>query len=86
VETAAVAQEVPAPSLRVPRSAGWLAGLAAELVFRTLRREPPFPRRSLAFFGNDNAFSTAAAERDLGFRPRVGLREGLRATLAESST
>ena len=74
---------VSAPRLAIPRSIGWLAGLATEKAFGVLRREPPFSRRSLAFFMNDNAFSTAAAERELGFRPEVGFEEGLRRTIAE---
>jgi nucleoside-diphosphate-sugar epimerase len=82
VETVAAVQGVRPPRVRVPRGIGWMAGMAAETVFRPLRREPPFSRRSLSFFFNDNAFSTAAAERDLGFRPRVGLEAGLRLTLA----
>ncbi len=83
VETFARVLGVAVPKLSIPAPVGRGLGLAAELAFSALRREPPFSRRSLAFFENDNAFDTAAAERHLGFRPQVELDEGLRLTLAE---
>ena len=43
-------------------------------------REPPFSRRSIAFFENDNAFDITAAQRDLDFRPTIDLEDGLRMT------
>jgi len=82
IDTAAGVLGVSSPRLAIPRPAGWLTGLAAEVGFRPLRREPPFSRRSLAFFFNDNAFSIAAAEQDLGFRPSVEFEAGLRLTLS----
>jgi dihydroflavonol-4-reductase len=84
VETCATVQEVPAPRAAVPRGIGWFAGATMEAASRVVRREPPFSRRSLAFFANDNAFSSAAAELDLGFVPRVDLEAGLRRTIAAS--
>jgi nucleoside-diphosphate-sugar epimerase len=80
VETFARVLSVPPPRLTVPaRLAGGL-GLAAEFSFGLLKREPPFSRRSITFFENDNAFDTSAAARDLGFQARVDLEEGLRRT------
>jgi nucleoside-diphosphate-sugar epimerase len=70
-----------APRLRVPRGLGWAMGRTAELAFGLIGRQPPFSRRSLTFFEDDNAFDTSAAERDLGFKAMVELREGLRRTL-----
>lgn len=81
VETFAEVQGVPAPRLRVPRAAALALGWTLELAFGAVGREPPFSRRSLAFFENDNAFDTSKAERELGFRPSVALKEGLRRTL-----
>jgi dihydroflavonol-4-reductase len=83
VETCARVLGVAPPRFHLPRPAGWLAGALAETIFRGVGREPPFSRRTLAFFSNDNAFSTEAAERELGFRARTDLETGLRRTLAE---
>ena len=84
VETFARASGVMAPRLRLPRGVSRGLALAAEVAFRIAGREPPFSRRSLAFFENDNAFDTSAAERDLGFRAKVDLEEGLQRTLVLS--
>ena len=82
VGTFARVLDVEAPRVSIPAPLGRGIGLAAELAFGLMRREPPFSRRSLAFFENDNAFDTSAAEQDLGFRAKVDLDEGLRRTLA----
>jgi nucleoside-diphosphate-sugar epimerase len=81
VDTFARALGLRSPRLRIPRPVGWCLGLTAETVFRTVGKEPPFSRRSLAFFENDNGFDIHAAREDLGFDPRVDLEEGLRLTL-----
>ena len=81
VRACARVQGVAEPKLRLPRplvSAG-LGGV--EFAFRLVGRTPPVSRRSLAFFEHDNAFTGRAAAEALGFEPRVGLEEGLRATL-----
>jgi nucleoside-diphosphate-sugar epimerase len=83
VETCARVLDVPAPRFGVPRAAALLAAAAAELAGSVLRRQPPFSRRSLAFFDHDNAFDTGAARRDLGFEPVVELEEGLRRTVGD---
>lgn len=69
------------PGIHVPRPVGWSMGLLLEGAFALTGREPPFSRRSLAFFENDNAFDISAAETDLGFEPEVSLEEGVRKTL-----
>lgn len=77
VETCARVQDVRPPAVHVPRPVGVLLGVALESSFGLLRRDPPFSRRSLAFFDNDNAFDGSAAAGELGFVPRVDLVEGL---------
>jgi nucleoside-diphosphate-sugar epimerase len=83
VDTCADTLGAPRPRLRLPRPALVAAGRAAEMAGRLLSTEPPFSRRSLAFFENDNAFDIGAARRDLGFEPRVDFAEGIRRTLAD---
>jgi len=88
VECCAAAQGLEPPRLRLPRGLVRAGLLGNELAFGLLRREPPVSRRSLAFFEHDNAFSGRRAAEELGFRPRVGLEEGVRATVTalESAT
>ena len=45
-----------------------------------LRITPPIFRRRAAWFRQVRAFSIDKAKRELGYRPRVGIEEGLAAT------
>lgn len=83
VDECAAAVGVSPPRLALPRPAALLLGYGAESAGRLLGKNPPFSRRSLAFFENDNAFDIRAARRDLGYEPRVDFSEGLRRTLAD---
>jgi nucleoside-diphosphate-sugar epimerase len=83
VETCARVLEVPPPHRRLPRKLALAAGHAAEVAWGAARRDPPVSRRSLAFFENDNAFDITAARLDLGFEPRVDLKEGIRRTVED---
>jgi nucleoside-diphosphate-sugar epimerase len=82
VETCATAQGVRPPRVNLPVSVARGLAWSIELASGAVRREPPFSRRSLAFFLNDNAFDTSAASRDLGFDARVEFGDGVRRTLA----
>lgn len=64
--------------------AGPVLGLGdlCELVCRPLKINPPLYRRRIEFFVNNRAYDIGKAERRLGYRPRVGLDEGLAGTLA----
>ena len=59
----------------------WLAGAACELVCEPLKIEPPLYRRRVAFFTKSRAFDITRARTEIGYTPRVGLREGIRRTL-----
>lgn len=86
VETCARVLGARPPRLSIPSSLARALGLAAELAYGIAGREPPFSRRSLAFFESDSAFDTSAATRDLSFRATVDLEDGLRRTVAEVET
>ena len=79
---AAIASEVgaEAPRLHLPFRALYIAGWLAERVagLAGSGRRPPITRLGAAFFGTDNRYSIDRARRELGYRPRVGLREGVR--------
>ncbi len=60
----------------------WMAGALCEAVCVPFRIEPPIYRRRVDFFTKSRAFDTSRASAELGFRPAVGLREGIGRTLA----
>ena len=69
------------PSLRLPVWPFWVAGAACEAICVPLRIEPPLYRRRVDFFTKSRAFDIGRARAELGFDPRVGLREGIRRSL-----
>jgi nucleoside-diphosphate-sugar epimerase len=69
------------PRLRLPVWPFWLAGALCEAVCVPLRVEPPLYRRRVDFFTKSRAFNIARARQELGFEPKVGLREGVRRAL-----
>jgi nucleoside-diphosphate-sugar epimerase len=60
------------------------AGALCEVLWRglPLRGEPPMTRFIAAELAKDHWFSIEAARRDLGYAPRVGMREGTAALVA----
>lgn len=81
-ETIAAALGVPPPRLRVPRAAASLGAGMLEVVGRATGRAIPLSRTGVAFFSEDRRFSSAKAERELGYVPRVDLKEGVARTVA----
>ncbi|HEY2439118.1 MAG TPA: NAD-dependent epimerase/dehydratase family protein [Solirubrobacteraceae bacterium] len=78
---AAIAAElnVPAPSRRVPYGIALTVGALSETVGRrTHRRQPPpLMRYGLQLLGGENRFVIRRARRELGFKPAVGLADGV---------
>ena len=64
----------------LPSFLGLGMGLALELGFKLLRRQPPFSRRSMDFFLKHNAYSIAKARSRLNYRPQVDLTKGIQLT------
>ena len=67
----------PTPKKRLPLWPAYLAAVACEAICRPLRIEPPLYRRRLDFFTKDRAFDISKAQSELGYSPKVLLREGL---------
>jgi nucleoside-diphosphate-sugar epimerase len=72
---------VPAPRRHLPVWPFWTAGALCEAVCAPLRIEPPIFRRRVDFFTKSRAFDITRARAEIGFAPRVGLREGIGRTL-----
>ncbi len=68
---------------RVPFRLAFWGGLAAEVLGRALRRSKPphLTRYAVALIGRSTRHSTEKARTQLGWRPRVDVREGVRRTL-----
>jgi nucleoside-diphosphate-sugar epimerase len=58
----------------------WAAALACEIAYKPLRADPPLFRRRVDWFRQNRAFNIEKAKQQLGYQPRVGLKEGLAAT------
>jgi nucleoside-diphosphate-sugar epimerase len=70
------------PRLHLPVWPFWLAGAACEAVCVPLGIEPPIYRRRVDFFTKSRAFDISRARREIGYSPKVGLRDGIALTLA----
>lgn len=77
----AIADEIGSrpPRVRVPYGPLFAAGYAAEQLARVTRssRQPPVTRLGVMLFGGDNRHSIDKARSELGFAPRVALRDGI---------
>lgn len=79
-EIAGVAH-VASPRFRLPVWPFWLAGAVCEAVCLPLGIEPPIFRRRVKFFTSNRWFDISRARTELGFAPKVSLRDGIRRTL-----
>ena len=73
---------VPPPKIHLPVWPFWTAGALCEAICAPLRIEPPIYRRRVDFFTKSRAFDITRARQELGYAPVVGLREGIKRTLA----
>jgi nucleoside-diphosphate-sugar epimerase len=78
----AIAHEIGAkpPRLHLPYHALYAAGYTAErlAMLSSSSRRPPITRLGVAFLGTDNQYAIDKARRELGYAPRVALRDGVR--------
>ncbi len=70
------------PRLHLPVWPFWVAGAACEALCAPFGIEPPLYRRRVDFFTKSRAFDITRARRELGYAPKVSLRDGVRRTLA----
>jgi len=81
VALAADIAKVAPPKMRWPVWPFWVAGALCEALCAPFGIEPPIFRRRVDFFTKSRAFDISRARAELGFAPRVGLREGIGRTL-----
>jgi dihydroflavonol-4-reductase len=72
---------VPPPTLHLPVWPFWMAGALCEAVCAPFGIEPPLYRRRVDFFTKSRAFDITRARTEIGYAPRVGLRDGIGRTL-----
>ena len=69
------------PRVHLPVWPVWIAGVACELLCAPFGIEPPLYRRRVDFYTKSRAFDIARARQEIGYAPRVGLKEGSARTL-----
>jgi nucleoside-diphosphate-sugar epimerase len=69
------------PRLHLPVWPFWTAGALCEAVCAPFGIEPPIYRRRVDFFTKSRAFDISRARRELGYEPKVTLRDGIKRTL-----
>jgi nucleoside-diphosphate-sugar epimerase len=69
------------PTLHLPAWPFWLAGAACEAVCTPFGIEPPIYRRRVDFFTKSRAFDISRARAEVGYDPKIGLRDGITRTL-----
>jgi nucleoside-diphosphate-sugar epimerase len=73
--------DVPEPKKRFPFFwPVWTAALACEIACRPFGINPPLFRRRADIFRKNRAFDISKAKKDLGFRPKTDLKEGIKKT------
>ncbi|MCZ6799239.1 MAG: NAD-dependent epimerase/dehydratase family protein [Nitrospirae bacterium] len=58
----------------------WTAAFACEMVYKPFNIDPPLFRRRVDWFRQNRAFSIEKAKKEIGYKPLVGLEEGLKRT------
>jgi len=80
VKLVADGAEVPEPRVHLPVWPVWMAGAACEALCAPFGIEPPLYRRRVDFFTKSRAFDITRARAEIGYRPQVRLRDGIRRT------
>jgi nucleoside-diphosphate-sugar epimerase len=82
----AIAHDIGArpPTVHVPYRALYAAGRAAERAaqFTSSQRQPVVTRLGVKLFGTDNRHAIDKARHELGYRPQVAIRDGIRLAAA----
>ena len=66
--------------IRLPAKPVWYLGWLCEIICRPLNISPPIFRRRVDFFINNRAYDIEKAREQLGYNPKVPMRQGLEQT------
>lgn len=80
VQEVGVALDCQVKERHIPLKPVMAAAIVCDRVFRSVGLSPPIYPRRVNFFQLSRAFSTRKARQLIGYKPRVGLQEGLRRT------
>ncbi len=80
-ETIAATLGAKPPRWRVPVPLAWLGAAGLEAAGKLTGRDVPLSRTGVAFFSENRRSTYVKAERELGFTPKVELREGVARTV-----
>jgi dihydroflavonol-4-reductase len=69
------------PWVHLPVWPFWIAGAVCEAVCAPFGIEPPLYRRRVDFYTKSRAFDITRARQEIGYDPRVSLKEGISRTL-----
>ena len=72
---------VKAPRVHFPASPMRTLGFLVEIICKKIGAEPPFSRRSMDFFTKNYSFDISKAKKELNYKPKVSLDEGLKMSL-----
>ena len=72
--------DVKPPQLRLPVMPLYFAGFVCEILCKPFGINPPVYRRRVDFFRKTRWFDISKAKRELGFQPKVSLKDGLKRT------
>jgi len=80
----AIASEIGArpPRIHIPHPALYTVAVVAEQLALIRGTQPVVSRLGVMIFGTDNRLAIDKAQRELGYRPQISLRDGVRLTAA----
>ena len=70
------------PLCHLPVKPFQILGTLCENLCKPLGIEPPIFRRRIDFFTKDRAFNISKARKELGYSPRIDMKEGIKRTVA----
>lgn len=68
------------PNQHIPAWPVYALGYLCEIICKPFGIEPPLYRRRIDFFKKSRAFDISRAKQELGFEPKMDLKEGIRRT------
>ena len=74
--------KVPLLCFSIPTSLANFLASACEATFTALHREPPLTRSRVEFFIRDQCYRISKLCKELGFKPRTSLKDGLQKTIS----